>query len=430
MVKTIDETFLAGPSDLEDLSDGAERINSTRVGFQERMALEHYFAPSGTQARHGRHALGSARAFVGITAPSVPTPDGVASVPDYNGRLFVRTLNDAGNIPLPADARPTGYAKGKVYATDDDYPERNAWVDLAYLDTVSDETLHGTKTFADRPKIDETLNDEEYTIDYAGVLAEDAKDVVDKFSVQMLIDQALVGMICAFAENPNDAADLTVQWVYCDGTNYGAEAYAALRAAHPAWVAKGQVPYVVPDLRDKFVRGASAAVPISVSGHVPSDAAAGTTYNDADSQNKAHKHYELVPDHDHGGCTDTIDGAPGVGADNGIDLNHLHDIDGSIGGGGDDHVNVDTQESNSGTGAPTKKVKGFESTAWKHQHFIPAQNDTADGALEFMSSVDVLTTATIATWDDANMTTGGTDARPKSETLEYWMYIGHYVASA
>jgi hypothetical protein len=93
--KNWNTTFEVEPANSDLVGAGNEAIQELKTAVQERLVQEHNMnlADTAPQARHGFHKPGSARAYVGTSAPTL-LPDGVTAL-DVNdaGRLWFRTTD-------------------------------------------------------------------------------------------------------------------------------------------------------------------------------------------------------------------------------------------------------------------------------------------------------------------------------------------------
>jgi hypothetical protein len=53
---TWNAAFEASPADIDNISEGAERIRDTKLGVRERLSKDHYMDIAGTDADHGEHS--------------------------------------------------------------------------------------------------------------------------------------------------------------------------------------------------------------------------------------------------------------------------------------------------------------------------------------------------------------------------------------
>jgi hypothetical protein len=102
MTVTWDPTFKNAPADINNLSEGAAEIRTTRKAVEERMLLEHVWG-AGSANTEGNHAVGSARGYYVTDPDTVPTQ--VGDNTNQSGRL--RIVNEG-----------TGAAKLEFCATD------------------------------------------------------------------------------------------------------------------------------------------------------------------------------------------------------------------------------------------------------------------------------------------------------------------------
>ncbi len=86
----VTSAWLASPADTAAAGGGNEEIISVKQAYQERLAREHELDPTevSPQPLHGRHRLGSARAYLQASAPTTK-PDGVALDSNDSGRLWI-----------------------------------------------------------------------------------------------------------------------------------------------------------------------------------------------------------------------------------------------------------------------------------------------------------------------------------------------------
>jgi len=52
---TWNAAFEALPADVDNISEGADRIRDLKLAVRERLAKDHYFDVAGTDADHGEH---------------------------------------------------------------------------------------------------------------------------------------------------------------------------------------------------------------------------------------------------------------------------------------------------------------------------------------------------------------------------------------
>lgn len=133
VVNLTEANFNARPVETDKMGEMAQEIRTSRKGITERLVVEHELADA-QQANHGKHIMGSARAFVGDTNSLTP------ETPPY----------------LLAD----GYAKGRMqfHPTGSNFFVHNGttWVEIGYCSLVGNQTIAGAKAFTTNPTVPTT----------------------------------------------------------------------------------------------------------------------------------------------------------------------------------------------------------------------------------------------------------------------------------
>lgn len=104
-VYTWNSAFEAKPADIDNISDGATEIRKFKVATRERLAKDHYFDTSGTDADHGEHSKVTLRE---TSKPAAEANKGYLYTKETSGKAELFWEDEDGNeLQLTAAGSPS-----------------------------------------------------------------------------------------------------------------------------------------------------------------------------------------------------------------------------------------------------------------------------------------------------------------------------------
>lgn len=136
---TWNAAFEALPADVDNISEGADRIRDTKLAVRERLAKDHYFDIAGIDADHGEHSKVTLR--VGA-APTAVANKGILYAKDVSAKAELFYIDEDGDeVQLTTGGSPFSFASGtKMVFYQDTAP--TGWT---IQNTLNDKVLFVTK---------------------------------------------------------------------------------------------------------------------------------------------------------------------------------------------------------------------------------------------------------------------------------------------